>query len=356
MTFRRQKPMFFFLTRRGSVRTRTAIVVCTLVLGVANPLWAASAGTPCNQQGAMGSGFEGCSKPPAAPPSETGSGRSRTNFFSAPMRFKVRMTKANGKPEVRKEIAAWVAKKVFPHPTPPEAALLGSVVRTLALTRYPVVTRRIGPGLYSATVDRKTLNALASNLAQAVSSGRLAYRVHRTAVTGGSPGENRFVERNLPIPPSGVVDAQKVSDTLYAVGQVPGFARADGIFSPAPDPGATASQGPAPPQSGTIFSPPPEAPALENLLVHVTPAPTFAGSQLEVDNDEYAPTGALMLNATGNVNNAGVAGGLFTVMASTSFGGMNSGTISYSLPIDLSNRVGADFNAMNYTLGLGFSP
>ena len=164
------------------------------------------------------------------------------------------------------------------------------------------------------------------------------------------------MERNLPIPPSGVVDAQKVSDTLYAVGQVPGFARADGIFSPAPDPGATASQGPAPPQSGTIFSPPPEAPALENLLVHVTPAPTFAGSQLEVDNYGYAPTGALMLNATGNVNNAGVAGGLFTVMASTSFGGMNSGTISYSLPIDLSNRVGADFNAMNYTLGLGFSP
>ena len=165
MTFRRQKLMFSFLMRRGSVRTRTAIVVCTLVLGVANPLWAASAGTPCNQQGAMGSGFEGCSKPPAAPPSETGSGRSRTDFFSAPMRFKVRMTKANGKPEVRKEIAAWVAKKVFPHPTPPEAALLGSAVRTLALTRYPVVTRRIGPGLYSATVDRKTLNALASNLA-----------------------------------------------------------------------------------------------------------------------------------------------------------------------------------------------
>ncbi len=43
-------------------------------------------------------------------------------------------------------------------------------------------------------------------------------------------------------------------------------------------------------------------------------------------------------------------------MASTSFGGLNAGTISYSLPIDLSNRVGADMNAMNYTLGLGFSP
>ena len=165
MTFRRQKLMFSFLVRRGSVRTRTAIAVCTLVLGVADPLWANSPGTPCNSTGALGSGVGGCSKPPAAPPSGTGSGLSRTDFFSAPMRFKVRVTKANGKPEVRKEIAAWVAKKVFPHPTPPEAALLGSAVRTLALTRYPVVTRRIGHGLYSATVDRKTLNALASNLA-----------------------------------------------------------------------------------------------------------------------------------------------------------------------------------------------
>ncbi len=211
MTFRRQKLMFSFLVRRGSVRTRTAIAVCTLVLGVADPLWANSPGTPCNSTGALGSGVGGCSKPPAAPPSGTGSGLSRTDFFSAPMRFKVRVTKANGKPEVRKEIAAWVAKKVFPHPTPPEDALLGSAVRTLALTRYPVGTRRIGPGLYSATVDRKTLNALASRLAQAVSSGRLSYRVNRAAVTGGTPDENRFVERNLPIPPGGVADAQKVS-------------------------------------------------------------------------------------------------------------------------------------------------
>jgi hypothetical protein len=299
----------------------------------------------------------GCAAPPAPPASKTPSAASPGKLlFSSPETFRIRTGKTGRTETIRRNIAAWVAKRAMPHPTPSESALLNATILRLSASSFPMSRESSGPGIVSVTVEARTLNALAARLAQAVSSGRLAYRVHRTAVTGGSPGENRFVERNLPISPSGVADAQKVSDTLYAVGQVPGFARADGIFSPAPDPGATASQGPAPPQSGTIFSPPPEAPALENLLVHVTPAPTFAGSQLEVDNYGYAPTGALMLNATGNVNNAGVAGGLFTVMASTSFGGMNSGTISYSLPIDLSNRVGADFNAMNYTLGLGFSP
>nr|AAX36059.1 ORF423 [Leptospirillum ferrooxidans] len=126
--------------------------------------------------------------------------------------------------------------------------------------------------------------------------------------------------------------------------------------STADDSDTALSAEPPQPTTGEIFRPPAQSPDFENLLVHVTPSPTFAGSGLEVDNYGYAPTGALILNATGNVNNAGVAGGLFTVMASTSFGGMNSGTLSYSLPVDLKNRVGVDLFAMNYTLGEGFSP
>ncbi|MHB1747663.1 MAG: ShlB/FhaC/HecB family protein [Leptospirillum sp.] len=356
MSFRQQKlMMFFFLMRTGSVRAGTAIAGCLLVLALTSPVLAASPSAPCNQTGSMGSGLEGCSKPPAAPSKKGASGLlPEKPVFTAPMRFKVRVAKEDWRPEVRRNIAAWVAKKLMPHPSVREAALLDASVRFLSRTGFPIKAEQIGLSFYSVTVDPKILNDLADRLVRAVSSGRLSYRVNRTAVTGGTPNENRFVLRNLPVPPGGVVDAQKTSDTLYAVGQVPGFTRADGIFSPASDPGKTASQQvPAPPQSGTIFSPPP---ALENLLVHVTPAPTFAGSQIEVDNYGYAPTGALVLNATGNVNNAGVAGGLFTAIASTSFGGMNSGTISYSLPVDLMNRVGVDFNAMNYTLGEGFSP
>jgi hypothetical protein len=388
------------------------------------------------------------------------------------------VTRANGETDLRRNIAAYVAKTLRPHPTQTESALLASTVRFLSETGFPVGAEKIGPGLYSVTVDKKTLNRLAKRLARAVSSGALTYRVARATFTGAGEKENRFVEKSLPIPPGGVMDAQKVSDTLYAVGQVPGFARADALFSPAvgersvrfdhavtftirgdqahslretrhlialyvgkrvldmstreaqaivrkvadtasgrwwqpmeivfgrdkrgridlvtvspetlenlksaliemaregavsklpgsspdlstvgilstDDSDTALSAETSQPTTGEIFLPPAQSPDYENLLVHVTPASTFAGSQLEVDNYGYAPTGALMLNAMGNVNNAGVAGGLFTVMASTSFGGMNSGTLSYSLPVDLKNRVGVDLSAMNYALGEGFSP
>ncbi|EQD73974.1 Hemolysin activation/secretion protein-like protein, partial [mine drainage metagenome] len=92
---------------------------------------------------------------------------------------------------------------------------------------------KIGSGLTSVTVDEKTLNHLARRLARAVDSGHLTYRVSRATFTGAGEKENRFVEKSLSIPPGGVVDAQEVSDTLYAVGQVPGFVRADALFSPA---------------------------------------------------------------------------------------------------------------------------
>ena len=454
----------------------TVIGGSALALLLASPLMAASPGTPCNATGALGTTMGGCQAPQTAP--RKGAGTLKTDLFSAPIRFRIRVTRANWKTSLRRNVASYVAKTLRPHPTKKESALLASTVRFLSATGFPIGAERIGPGLYSVTVDKKTLNRLAKRLARAVASGPLTYRVARATFTGAGEKENRFVEKSLPIPPGGVMDAQKVSDTLYAVGQVPGFARADALFSPAvgvksvrfdhavtfsikgdqahslreirhlitlyvgkrvldvstreaqaivrkvadtasgrwwqpmeivfgrdkrgridlvtvspetlenlksaliemaregasskvpgsspdlstsgilsADDSDTALSAETPqPTTGEIFRPSSESPDFENLLVHVQPAPTFAGSQLEVDNYGYAPTGALMLNATGNVNNAGVAGGLFTVMASTSFGGMNSGTLSYSLPIDLRNRVGVDLFAMNYTLGEGFSP
>jgi len=470
---------------------KTAISGSALVLLSASPLWAASPAAPCNATGALGTTMGGCQAPPAAP--RKGAGTLKTDLFSAPIRFRIRVTRANWKTGLRRNVASYVAKILSPHPTRKESALLASTVRFLSRTGFPVGAEKIGPDLYSVTVDKKTLNHLARRLARAVASEHLTYRVNRATFTGAGEKENRFVEKSLPIPPGGVMDSQKVSDTLYQVGQVPGFARADALFSPAvgvksvradavssPTAGGRglrfdhavtftikgeqahslretrhlialyvgkrvldmstreaqaivrkvadtssgifwqpmeivfgrdrrgridrvtvspetlenlknaliemAREGAVPknpgsspdlstsgilsadasdtdlsaetpqPTTGEIFRPSSESPDFENLLVHVQPAPTFAGSQLEVDNYGYAPTGALMLNATGNVNNAGVAGGLFTVMASTSFGGMNSGTLSYSLPIDLRNRVGVDLFAMNYTLGEGFSP
>ncbi|MHB8370940.1 MAG: ShlB/FhaC/HecB family protein [Leptospirales bacterium] len=107
---------------------------------------------------------------------------------------------------------------------------------------------------------------------------------------------------------------------------------------------------------GLIEAPTGTALETEALDLHVTPEPTFSGSQLEIDNYGYAPTGAVVLNATGTANNAGFAGGRFVVSASTSFGGMASGLLSYSAPVGLFFVAGGDLTAMNYTLGQGFSP
>ena len=336
---------------------RPALAGGLLVLVVASPLWAAPPSAPCNATGALGTTMGGCATPPSPPSKKAASGLLPAKAsFSAPERFRIRTGKTDREATIRRNIASWVAKRAVPHPTFSESALLNAAIINLSQTSFPFTRGESGAEIVSVTVDTKTLNAIAARLRRSLSSGRLAYRVNRTAVTGGTPGENRFVEHSLPISPSGVVDAQTVSDTLYQVSQVPGFARADGVFTPMASPGSATPPAPISPSTGSPFSPEAPAPPLETLLVNVTPAPTFAGSQIEVDNYGYAATGALMLNATGNANNAGTAGGLFTVSASTSFGGMNAGMISYSLPIGLMNRAGADVNAMNYSLGNGFSP
>ena len=173
MTFRQQKlMMFFFLMKTGSVRVGTAIAGCVLVLALTSPVRAASPSAPCNSTGSMGSGFEGCSKPPAAPSKKGASGLLPAKpVFTEPMRFKVRVTKEDWGTEVRRNVAAWVAKRLMPHPNVREAALLDASVRYLARTGFPVKAEKIGFSFYSVTVDRKTLNDLASHLVRAVSSG-----------------------------------------------------------------------------------------------------------------------------------------------------------------------------------------
>ncbi|MHB8371061.1 MAG: hypothetical protein ACYDBP_15505, partial [Leptospirales bacterium] len=190
-----------------------AMLVFGLILGMdlemAPPLWAATSSTPCNGSGALGATMGGCAKPPASPPSGRGSGISGVRpVFTEPMRFKVATTKPSPEEEIRRNVASWVAKKILPHPTTKESALLSSAIRSLVLTRFPVGVEKIGAALYSVTVDTKTLNQIASDLSRALSSGHLSYRVNRTAVAGGSEKENRFVEKNLPISPDGVADAQ----------------------------------------------------------------------------------------------------------------------------------------------------
>lgn len=213
----------------------STLVGAALSLLLASPVLAApSLPAPCNATGALENSMGGCATPPAPPASKTPSALSHeTADFTAPEKFWIKTGKSGQEKTIRRNIVAWVAKRVVPHPSASESALLNAAILRLSASSFPMVREAAGPDLFAVTVDTKTLNRIAARLRRSVSSGRLAYRVNRTAVTGGTPGENRFVERSLPIPPSGVVDAQEVSNSLYQVSQVPGFVRADALFSPA---------------------------------------------------------------------------------------------------------------------------
>ncbi len=133
--------------------------------------------------------------------------------------------------------------------------------------------------------------------------------------------------------PGRTLDIDSIEQGLYDLGQIPGIAHAAGTLSAGSEP----------------FS--------SDLTVGITPADPFTGSALEVDDYGYAYTGSIMLNATGEISSGLFSGDQFIVLASSSFFGMNSGTVSYSVPVSYNSwRLGADFNAMNYALGYGLAP
>lgn len=407
--------------------------------------------------------MSGCRKPDFRRPEK---GTPNTTIrFKRDMRFEIRVHEADWRKDVRRNVAAWVATKVAPHPTSLQSIILSNEVYSLSIRGFPIADRRTGTRAI-AIVSAKTLNNLAKELVRALKSGHLVYRVQRVTVIGGNEREGRFVVDHLPLVPGGILDSRDLSDSLYKISRVPGFARVDAIVVPVsrlrngafknpvtflirtknddwrreirrdvtlyvakqsmdttksafkraleevvdwPDSRfwkplgveivgdgtyrvsvpvrllnaikralmkVSEQKEPVPPfmidtneestgkgvteftrpSTGGISEPSQSPPNLENLFVKVTPESTFEGSQIETDNYGYAPTGAVLLNATGNANNAGVPGGLFAIDASTSFGGMSSGTLSYSFPLGLTERLGADVFAMDYTLGNGFSP
>lgn len=441
--------------------------------GLANPFF-----NPCSNNGGVLESSQACLHAVPTPQNIPGQGQSlEKRYFRSTIRFRIHVSKHHERVHLKHAIASFVAKKLFPAPTLTQTVLLLSKIRELAHGDLSMSVLHEDADFVIVETSAKTLNRIANQLEETIHEGILKYRVVHVLYSGGTPSQTRFVHDNLAIPTDGIMNVQNVSDTIYRISQVPGFARVDAIFAPIvvtrdldfpkngirfviksdkthwtielrkkivyyvasrvldiktpfsrtlaasvanrasplfwvpmdisfgtdntfrvwvsrrlleriknaliegaekgikeanhdspDDPESdlreilsvenadhTFQDEPVFPDSSHIFNPG-GSPDLENLFVNISSAATFSGSQIEVDNYGYAPTGAVVLNAIGNANNAGMAGGLFTVSASTSFGGINSGTVSYSLPLGLINRVGADFNAMNYSLGLGFSP
>jgi hypothetical protein len=231
------------------------------------------------------------------------------------VRFLIHSTKKTWTRDVRKKIVLYVASRVLDMKNPIAQIIAKTVARrSSSFFWVPMDISFGGNDTFRVWVSRRLLNKIKDALIEEAEKG---------------PGPEK----------SSSVDPEPWLEGIKSVES------ADHSFQ----------EEPVYPDFVHIFNPG-VSPDLENLFLHIVPTPTFEGSQMEVDNYGYAPTGAVVLNVLGNVNNAGLVGGLFSVTASTSFGGMNSGLVSYSFPIDLIARVGGDFNAMNYSLGLGFSP
>ena len=424
---------------------------------------------------------------PAIPPPAPSPARTLPKFlrFHHGKVYVAKITKANWRRTFRQHVAASVAKRIYPHPTMGEFAILDTTIRFLGNEEMHMKVTRTSPVLYRIRVSRRTLNRIEARLLEAVKKGHLDYRVGAIAYKGGSSAQQKFIKRSIFLPADHIMDSRSLADELYEISQIPGFKRADAIFSAAihprdlhfdaahgyargirfvihtasphwsriirrsivlyvanllfdmknpfaqeialhvarhsekifwrpmivaissrdtyrvrvpvkllqnirnalldraqnGEPGALAPAGKSEEadaeDSGTILdsrpsarsfgdipvtprsqeiAPPVSGPEFENLLLHITPLPLLSGSQIEVDNYGYAPTGALVPTFSGAINNAGTPGGLLTLNASTSFGGLNSGTLSYSAPLNLTSRAGTDLIAMNYVIGRGYSP
>ncbi len=233
-------------------------------------------------------------------------------------------------------LLGYVARRVFPAPDP----LLAERIRTAIDQLRTVPDLRVsgtktvlnGQPALVVVLDRTALNRLARRLSDAVQKTAVSERIRKVLLSGVPPRDAAFVTENLGVGPGSPVSTPPLSDNLFALSQLPGYARADALLVPTGLPGEM------------------------DLVVRTTPSSTLAGSQIEIDNYGYAPAGAVMLNGLLDINDALLPGDQWTVVASTSFFGMNSGTLSYQTPLDLKNRLGADMNAIDYRLGLGFSP
>ena len=151
--------------------------------------------------------------------------------FSHGKIFSVKVTKRNWRRTFRRNVAAIVAKKIYPHPTMEEFAILDTTIRFLGNDEMHLSVIRQSPTLYKIRVSRHMLNRIEERLLAAVKNGHLDYRVGAIAYKGGSPAQRNLLKRFIPLPENRLMDSASLAAELYQISQIPGFKRADAIFS-----------------------------------------------------------------------------------------------------------------------------
>lgn len=317
-------------------------VLSVLALLVGAP--EAGAGSPPRTVAANAAPLPGL-EPPGAPP-VSASSPSPTTLPRAWFLHGKKLTVDARHP--RKALLGYVARRVYPHPTPPaRLSLERAAQRILSDRSWTLSGEKVSAGGRPAlriVLTRSALNALAGRLSQEVSrhekNGGGKTRIRRVILSGVAPKDTVFVAKSVGVAPGDPIPGASVSalpDRLYALSQLPGYSRADAVLVPSSLPGE------------------------EDLAVKAAPAARLLGSQIEVDNYGYAAMGQITVNGSLTLNDTLLTGDQWTVSASGSpfgevFFGMDAGTLSYSAPIDLSDRLGVDMNAMSYQIGGGWSP
>ncbi len=275
---------------------------------------------------------------PAVPPSSTSSPPVVREWFLHGKRLTVDAR------HPRRAVLGYVARRVYSRPDPLLGAKIAQASRRILADKSwrlsgETVRVKDHPALRTV-LTKKDLNLLADRLDREVTRAAGPSTIRRVILSGVRPRDTGFVAKNLGVAPGNSLPeagGSALPDTLYALSQLPGYSRADALLVPGTLPGQT------------------------DLVVRATPTDTLSGSQIEVDNYGYAAMGQVTVNGTLNVNDTLFTGDQTTVSASgtpfgTIFFGMASGTLAYSAPIDLENRLGLDMNVMEYQIGGGWSP
>lgn len=239
-------------------------------------------------------------------------------------------TDISSKAAIQGKIMAYISERLFPNPD----------VKTLNAIRHTLKTQSFNPAYTVKTITSPTagvivvskdvLNSEAKKLLEAVSHDATHYKIGAVNLTGMS--DTRLAPVLLStVKPGSALNARELSDNLYALTQVPGIARVDSLIT-----------------AGSALD-------TDNVTLHVLQTPLYSGSQIEVDNYGYAPTGAVTANITGVLN--GVISGGDQAFTQVSYaGGMVSGQFGYSRFISPYSRYGVDGNLMAYSVGGGIAP
>jgi len=287
--------------------------------------------------GLPGSGSPSSGGTSSSPPGDSFPCPVEIEYFKHGKRITIRSENAE------KTFLLYVAQRVFPHPSETTWALrviekneVRSAVDRMAQKPVPGLSIRKsirhGQSVAVVTIDRASLNRLANTLAVLVKTSYGESMIRSVRFSGPPRKDQAFLAKNLCASPGDPVSNGALAENVYVISQLPGYARADALLVPTGEPGS------------------------DDIVVRTFQSPPLAGSQIEMDNYGYAPTGAVTLNGTLDLSDGLFTGDQLSALASTSFFGMNSGTLAYSAPVDLFNRLGIDMNALDYRLGLGFSP